>query len=424
MRTLSLSLIIVTLIATIGLSWVFDTLYLSFQQDKAISASDRVAALESVTLNLAQSLSTVEDKQIFVDQWQQDYGLQILQLDELSLPRELANTLSSGLPLTLESEDRVSIHALVSGTEQLLLLEFDHTPATNNRDGHRYWITSLFYALLIGVFLVWLTPLLQRLLKLRKVAKAFGDGQLDRRIEVGSISYIRDVETEFNHMAQRIEDLVADVKLLSSAVSHDLRTPLAKLRMGLDTLNEESDPELRAQYHQRLDGHLDNMVELVETLLQYARMDQAMIHLEKRSVNLTQLITSCLGQYSEQIQFETSLKDDQSIVLGDARYLKIALNNLLQNAIKYGRMHVRVCLYHNEEHLLVSIDDDGDGIPTEQHEQIFKPFVRAKNTEKQGFGVGLAIVKRVLDWHQANISVGQSTSLNGASFTISIKKAR
>jgi signal transduction histidine kinase len=71
-------------------------------------------------------------------------------------------------------------------------------------------------------------------------------------VSLGRVSYIRDIENEFNAMAQRIENQIEDIKLLSSAVSHDLRTPLARIRFGLDTLQEEEDPVLRRKFEKKL----------------------------------------------------------------------------------------------------------------------------------------------------------------------------
>lgn len=422
MRTLSISLIVVALVATIGLSWLFDTYYQSYQQSENSQPNDTVIALEDIAVNLANSIAVVSDPEQFIEQWQDGYQLQLINTEQMALPKELVNALDAGKPLTLQSDEQVTIHVRVPGSDQLLLLAFEQLPEPSDKDTHRYWLTSLFYLLLIGVFIVWLTPLLLRLLKLREAAQAFGEGHLDQRIEVGSISYIKDVESEFNHMAQRIEDLVSDVKLLSSAVSHDLRTPLAKLRMGIDTLREESDEKVREKYHQRLDTQLDCMVELVETLLQYARLDQVMINLEKQSLDMSSVVSSCIDQHHGSMVYTNTTCQQQCIIDGDPRYLKIAINNLLQNATKYGNGTVHVTLTETEEYYAVSVEDNGSGIPPQLHTAIFKPFVRGDHQETKGFGVGLAMVKRVLDWHQGSISVCGSPTLGGAKFELRLKK--
>ena len=423
MRTLSLSLVVVALVATIGLGWLFDTAYQSYQQNEDGQPNDTVIALEQIAINLANSINATADQQAFIEHWNDDYQLQVIDVGQLALPGQLLASLQAGKPLTLQSDDQVTIHVRIPDSEQLLLLAFEQIPESTEPDSHRYWLTSLFYLLLISIFVIWLTPLLTRLLKLRSAAKTFGEGQLDQRIEVGSISYIKDVESEFNHMAQRIEDLVSDVKLLSSAVSHDLRTPLAKLRMGLDTLREETNEQVRETYHQRLDTQLDAMVELVETLLQYSRMDQAMLDLEKRPLSLTSIVESCIQQQQEDISYSNQTQNTCGIE-GDPRYLKIAINNLMQNALKYGNGRVQITLTEGQNHYRLAVEDDGEGVPLELRERIFKPFVRGAHQDNKGFGVGLAIVKRVLDWHQGSVTISQSAQLGGAKFELRIKKAR
>jgi two-component system OmpR family sensor kinase len=423
MRVLSLSLIGVALLATIGLSWLFDTLYQSYQHTTETQPNDTVVALEQITTNLAATMAEATNREAIIEKWQGDYQLQLMSLEQMSLPRELLTVLEAGKPLTLQSDEHIVIHARIPFTQQLLLLAYEQSPEHVDTDNHRYWLTSLFYFLLISILIVWLTPLLARLLKLRSAAKSFGEGNLSQRIEVGSISYIKDVEFEFNHMAQRIEDLVSDVKLLSTAVSHDLRTPLAKLRMGLDTLREEDDPDTRELYHQRLDTQLDAMVELVETLLQYARMDQTMLKLEKRTFDLLSLLSACINQQQDGIVF-TPHAHTTCRVNGDARYLKIAVNNVLQNAVKYGNGKVHVALVEHTEHFAITVEDNGEGVPELLHGSIFKPFVRGQHQDKKGFGVGLAIVKRVIDWHQGQINIGHSELLGGAKFVLHLNKAQ
>lgn len=423
MRVLSLSLIGVALLATIGLSWLFDTLYQSYQHTADTQPNDTVVALEQMTTTLAATMSEPSEREAIVQKWKGAYQLQLMDIEQMALPRELLSVLEAGKPLTLQSDEHIIIHARIPSTQQLLLLAYEPPLDHVDTDNHRYWLTSLFYFLLISILIIWLTPLLARLLKLRSAAKSFGEGKLTQRIEVGSISYIKDVEFEFNHMAQRIEDLVSDVKLLSTAVSHDLRTPLAKLRMGLDTLREEEDPATRELYHQRLDTQLDAMVELVETLLQYARMDQTMLNLEKRTFDLLSLLSACINQQQEEIVF-TPHNHTTCRVNGDARYLKIAINNLLQNAVKYGKGKVQVTLAEHNEHYLITVEDNGEGVPELQRSRILKPFVRGEHQDKKGFGVGLAIVKRVIDWHQGQISIGHSELLGGAKFVLHLNKAQ
>ena len=102
----------------------------------------------------------------------------------------------------------------------------------------------------------------------------------------------------------------------------------------------------------------------------------------------------------------------------------MAFNNVIQNAIYYGQGKVIIALESDNNSLIVRISDDGKGIPEDIRERIVKPFIRGEKSESnyKGHGVGLAIVKRVLDWHNATLIIGDSTELCGAEFTIVLPK--
>jgi two-component system OmpR family sensor kinase len=284
-------------------------------------------------------------------------------------------------------------------------------------------LTSLFYLAVLLLMLLWLYPLLRRLMALRQTAKSFGEGNLKQRINVGSISYIRDLELEFNRMAQRIDDLVTDIKLLSSAVSHDLRTPLARIRFGIDTIQEEDDPVLRKRFEQRISDNVDEMVDLVESLLSYARLDQTLITINKAPVDFAALTMTCINNKSQDdVQLTYHAPKQAVLVDGDLSYLMILMSNLLQNAHQYcqGKIAVKIIAQGND--IVVTVADNGPGIPTEQREQILKPFIRGQSTENKvkGYGMGLAIVKRIVEWHHGEIIIENSPELHGAQFSVTL----
>ena len=428
MRRLIFSLIAVVLIATIGLGWMFDNVVAEYLEAPASarSSNDAISELESLGGHMAQTLDKLPQPSEFVAQWPtaDSHQMKLIAVDKFPLPQPLMTDLIAGQSVMLETDVGLSLYFLLNNHQQLLVIDAPSLMTKPIDSSLRLIITSVFYLLMMMLMLAWLYPLLRRLLKLRLVAKAFGDGDLTQRVNVSSVTYIRDLETEFNHMAQRIESLVGDVKLLSNAVSHDLRTPLARIRFGLDTLAEEDEPKLRQRFEQRISDNVDEMVELVETLLNYARLDQAMINLEKRSVSLTSIVASCI---------KTKIVDDKQIafdgeneinVLGDPAYLMILVNNLLQNALNYGESQVIVSISQTDENVVLSVSDDGSGIPEDDRQQIIKPFIRGNDSEQsvKGYGMGLAIVTRILQWHQGSLVIKESEMLGGAEFNVLFSK--
>ena len=422
MRTLVFSLLTVILLATGGLSWLFDRAYEDYHADPQATATDAVQVAEQLGQGLAATLDGQADRQAFVDRWHQPpYHLSLLSGQALQLPPALMDNLKQGQPLLLETSEDLAIHYYLPTSGELLVLKAPLARLAPGEHGAAMIFTLLFYLALMLLFLAWLAPLIRRLVILRKTAQAFGEGDLSQRLATGPLSYIRDIETEFNHMAQRIDYLVADVKLLSSAVSHDLRTPLARIRFGLDTLAEEEDPALRRRFEQKISRHVDDMTALVETLLRYARLDQAMLELDTGAVDLPSLLNDYLDtKVPVEINSHRQIAPSLPQLHGDRQYLSMLINNLLQNAVNYGRGEIAVSLDRSGNHLALTIEDNGEGIADARQAEIFKPFVRGERnpTGVAGHGIGLAIVKRIVDWHRGTIRVDRSPALGGARFTL------
>ena len=422
MRTLTFSLLFVSLIATVGLGWIFDRAYEQYMHDEQHSNIDTIKVLEQLGEQLAKTLNNIPDKNQFVAQWQKetDYQLEILPVTAISLPQTLLTEVKTGKPLLLESSKQLTFHYYLARDDEILILKSALIDTKRQSNSINYLITVIFYLLLIVLFLVWVYPLIKQLISLRRSAKAFGEGDLSQRIIISPTSYIRDIQLEFNHMAKRIEDLVSDVKLLSSAVSHDLRTPLARIRFGFDTLQEESDPVNRQRFEAKISNNIDEMTSLVETLLNYARLDQVMLELKRDKIDLSLLLQQCIEHIkTTPIDIAFIQTEDEAFVIGDKQYLKMLFNNLLQNAINYGNGKLLVKLIVEKTHCKIIIADNGDGIQEALKQNILKPFVRGddENTIK-GHGIGLAIVKRILDWHDGDIAIANSPELLGAQFTI------
>jgi len=418
-RRLSISLLIVVLLSTIGLGWAFDRLFDGLVK----SETDGLQLYRDVGNDLVTSVESYTELSSIVAAWPESnpIKLRLIGPAELALPIELENQIGSGEPLVLESEADVLLLFALPGSDQLLSLS---PPAIESETPLAVVLTMLFYGGMISLVLLWIYPLARRLLALGRSARAFGEGQLDRRVSTHERSFLYEIENEFNAMAQRIQSLIADNKMLASAVSHDLRTPLARLRFGIDLLDEAKDEQVRAEYQLRLSNDLAAMENLVEVLLEYARLDKQLSDMPKTPVNLSELVDNSVESLSDLT--DTAIKwhqsSDQFITNAHARYVAMMVNNLLQNAVNYGKSKVSVSLIKKRSHIVLCIEDDGPGIPVEMRDEMLKPFVRGKHEEVnatgKGYGMGLAIVSRIAQWHDAQFIIGRSKRLGGAQFDI------
>jgi len=435
MRSLTISLLLVALIASVGLGWLFDQLYDQYYIDEQVHITDKTHVIEQLGVALAKTLNDLPNKEAFVQKWQetqqaslqhtQQYNLKIVDLSETPLPVDLLNGVRQGTPLVLETSNHLSYYFYLPKSTDLLVLNTALESNGGVDPSLNYLITSLFYLFLLSLFFLWAFPLVKQLLALRQAAKSFGRGELKQRVQLSSLSYIRDIEIEFNHMAQRIENLLGDVKLLSSAVSHDLRTPLARIRFGIDTLQEEDDPILRRRFENKISDNVDDMTSLVETLLAYSRLDQTMLELNKEAFNLSLVIASCIERLDSELNKIAFVHPHEDVIIhADKSYITILINNLLQNAIKYGRGKVCIQLVSESDEIKLDFDDNGNGIAIEMRQKIFMPFIRGDESSdgSSGHGIGLAIVKRILEWHKGEIAVFSSDNLSGAKFSIILPK--
>jgi signal transduction histidine kinase len=425
MTRLTLSLIAVVMLAILGLGAGLDVLYNQETHVDPWESHKHIAKALARQLDAAPPAESPEDslepERDTLNALNQ--AVRVLPYAEFPLPADIRDSFEKGEPLLLEDGRLLTLHYYLPQRQQVLVVELpDNRPSPA-----QLRLTLVFYAGVACLLLVWLAPLLRRLSLLRRMAEAVGRGDLQARIPTAGISYIRDIERAFNAMAARIGHLIQDNKILSRGLSHDLRTPLARLRFGLDVLTEDMQGSpLRARF-EHFNRDLSEMELLVETLLEYSKLEEANIHLPVKKFELQPFVEDFLQQnYGDQVQFVGLLQSEDSIC-GHREYLALLLNNMLQNAIRYGAGAIRLTLKPRAQHLTLMVEDNGPGIPAEQREAVLKPFVRLDNTPahltSKGFGMGLALVERICHWHHARLQLRDSQDLGGLKIRVVFDRA-
>jgi two-component system OmpR family sensor kinase len=427
MQKLTLSLLLVILIAVIGIGGVLDNLFSQYQT-QPINQSDELSPYRQLGNFLAVTLDKQPNPKEFIDDWPHQLDISA-ELESFVLPEPLKESFVAGEPLTLETELSISIHFILPVQQKVLTLNIPPITKKNSNSSLQLLLTGVFYISIIVVVLIWLYPLIKQLRKLRRTTKAFGEGKFQERINTKSISYIADIENEFNRMAQRIETLINDNRLLSDAVSHDLRTPLARLRFGIEALQETGNPQLREKYEAHLCRDIDEMEQLVSVLLNYARIEQSMIAVEKQNIDLNEIINHCIQSFTNNTNDNEKIihwhPKGVVIVKGEINYLKMLINNLLGNALQYARNEIKLSVIEKNAKLSFIISDDGPGIAEEQRSKLMKPFMRGEQAhENLGYGMGLAIVVRIAQLHDARFSITDSVELGGAEFCVTFKRLK
>jgi two-component system OmpR family sensor kinase len=424
MPKLTLSLLLVILVAMLGIGGALDNLFNQYRTQPS-KESDEFLAYRQMGKSLASTLDKHQNSQQFISNWQQESKLSVtlVHLDDFFVPDSLKPAFLSGEPLVFETDDNISIHFIVSSQKKVLIFNIPPVIKEGSNSALQLMLTGIFYLGILIVVLIWLYPLIKQLKQLRQSTKAFGEGKLQQRININSTSYIASIENEFNRMAEQIETLISDNKLLSDAVAHDLRTPLARLRFGIEMLQETEKPETRDKYQRHLCRDINEMEKLVNVLLNYARIEQSMMAVKQQSINLNELINQCVGAVTDSNKIINWQPQGDARVNGDANYLSMLINNLLGNALQYANNEITVMIERRGSKLQFIISDDGSGIAEEKRSELLKPFIRGEQSHKsKGYGMGLAIVARIAKLHNATLTITDSAQLGGAEFCLTFNE--
>jgi len=320
-------------------------------------------------------------------------------------------------------DDKVTIHHVMGDSGMVLNLGPAKMPT-------RPRIEALIRVLILATFgillFIWLRPVSRDLDQLKKAAADFGQGHFTRRAPTAKSTMMAGMVRSFNMMAERIKRLIEAHKELTNAVSHELRTPLARSKFALQMLATAKDEEKKTKYINQITGDIVELEELINEMLIYAAFDSDKPDLSITAYQISDLINHQVSNHSQfdgEIEFVNNTNN--LMVDYDNHFIDRALNNFINNAIKYGGGKVRITLSEKENTMgqnecIISIEDNGDGVSDEFKKIIFDAFSRgdqSRNRETGGFGLGLAIVARIMEWHQGNAKVSDS-SLGGATFTL------
>jgi len=253
-------------------------------------------------------------------------------------------------------------------------------------------------------------PVARRLRKLEKAAIALGEGKLTARVDVHSSDVIGQLSQRFNEMADRIQLLLEGQRHLLQAVSHELRTPISRIGFNLEILSTVKDEEEKARRIAQIGEEMNELSDLVGELLLYTRFDSGTTPIKKSTISVPEALQEVLDRLDPprhdcaiEIESPADLK-----VTANRVYFKRAIQNLLLNAVRYARGKVVIRCQAVSTAVVIEVQDDGPGIPPAERERIFEPFTRvddSRSRESGGAGLGLAIVRRILESHGGTVDL-------------------
>jgi two-component system sensor histidine kinase RstB len=359
------------------------------------------------------------------------YRLRIVDRWTLKLKPVQGEKLDAG-ELVVDADGDIIYHRLKQTPQILMVGPF--RPSANSNRGRvmpfdlriRLLTWSLIGLFLGGAVWLWVRPVWRDLEALRKTAWALGEGHFERRApKAKNIAFDLLTET-MNGMAERIQRLIATQKELASAISHELRTPIARLRFALEMLAETPAQDERERLWQMMEEDLDELDELIESSLAYARFEREQPEPRLSSVEFAAWLTDEVNSLrilsrNVELSIDTSALPPGQHVELDQKSMPYAVTNLLRNALKYTRKKIMVSAELVGKNIRVHVDDDGIGIPADERQSVFTAFTRLDRSRDRatgGYGLGLAIVRLVLEQHGGTAFADESP-IGGARFTLS-----
>jgi two-component system osmolarity sensor histidine kinase EnvZ len=317
----------------------------------------------------------------------------------------LENSLKTAFPDAVTSiymsDDRKELAVFVDTQDGL----FQFTTSPKN-----IFSTSIFgfIAWMIGTsFLLFLVAVLflrvqvRSIAELARVAEEFGRGIDNKEFKPYGSSEVRKAGFAFMKMKERIQKQISERTQMLAGVSHDLRTPLTRMKLQLEMIDEKDKEDM-----------LKDILEMEKMLDGYLSFVSGEGGEASEFVDLNEMILSIINKFRNKdalIRYSTS--GMVSAIQGREQALKRAVTNIISNAFDYANGNISVKLESNNSKVFIAVDDDGPGIPPDKREDVFKAFYRleeSRNKETGGVGLGLSIAKDVITSHGGTIELHDS----------------
>lgn len=356
------------------------------------------------------------------------------------------------VPMLLLDQNKRDILGREPSARALARLDFvarNYTPDRTGKrfpvvlpDGHEYWLipdfqsatlsrlisrprvvaTQLVLATLIGaaVCLALAAYLTAPLRRLREATVAYGSGDFSQRVapSLGQRKdEIVDLALALDTMAGRIDALIAAQRGLLRDVSHELRSPLARVQVAVGLARQRVGNQAEGEL-QRIDNEMERLNELIGRIIDFSRLDAGLNPARRDNLHLEQIIADAVSD----AQLEADHKDcrinatlpAEARVQGDAALLASAIENVLRNAVRHSptAATIAVSLQRSGNDWRIDITDQGPGIPPELHARVFEPFFRIDDhrNPQGGIGLGLAIARQAMAAHGGRIELNNNTT--------------
>lgn len=278
------------------------------------------------------------------------------------------------------------------------------------------WYRIIFFTLLAMLVALWTWPIWRDIKKLEKAARSVKpDGSINAS-ELSASSSLNVISDALASLSQQVRNLLNNQRELTSAVAHEFRTPLARLKFAM--ASQPDSPQKWA-----MEDDLNELNRLTQEMLEFSQSEHHTPELSIAEIPVQDMVQALLNalppHHIEKLKIENQC---QPLLLNaDGHFVERAVLNLLNNAIKYARQDIQISASLHNMDIHITVEDDGPGIEADLRDKIFDAFYRpdkSRNRDKGGAGLGLATVKRIQQWHKGKVWV-EDSKLGGAKFVLS-----
>ncbi len=259
------------------------------------------------------------------------------------------------------------------------------------------WIT-IPALLMIGIAIIFLKNQTRPIIKLAEVSERFGRGENIEEYSPSGALEIRKAGYEFERMRKRILRHLNQRSEMLSGISHDLRTPLTRIKLQMEIIKDE-------EVKKKLSDDIDEMEKMLNEYLQFSK---STFTEKNEKFDISELMESLVKKYNlKNISIEQS---ETNIFIGRKNLIQRCLSNLIDNALKYAK-NVKIYQFVKKKKLILLIEDDGPGISELEYDNVFKPFYKidkSRNKTKSSVGLGLSIASDIIRSHGGNIELSKS----------------
>ena len=397
----------------------FDSLWIKANKGMTRSLVSEIRTLYDVYIGPDE-----EQKKIIIDLYNKNFDFSISFKKNESFPETLEERWYSPMDRSLRRElksafgtsywfDTTKYKTIVelriklqNGILQIFFPKHKISPSSARIFG--LWIT-LPGLLLIMIAIVFLKNQTRPIVNLARAAEKFGKGEFVKEFRPSGAREIRQAAYEFDKMRKRITIQLNQRSEMLSGISHDLRTPLTRLKLQLALLKQQD-------LAKKMSEDIEEMERMLNEYLEFAKYQK---NEETETISLNNIIEDIAKKY-ENKEINFSIEENLEIKVRP-NSIKRCLVNLIDNGLSYGKK-VEIFSRKTANNIIIFVDDDGPGIPEAEYQNVIKPFYRidkSRGQNKSGVGLGLSIANDIIRSHGGNISLGKS-SLQGLRVKISL----